>query len=131
MTKSMPTVRNGVLDLDSPGPAIHLDTPAWFAWLEEPTTTRFSYALFNRTQGYIDGFFTLRKERRQRGTAYWSAYRRHGQRLRKFYIGRSTALTEARLEEIAAHLRIRDGPAKPTGSLRIQSLLLFIVNHLC
>ena len=60
--------------------------------------------------GYIDGFMTVRKERRQRGTAYWSAYRRQGQRLRKRYIGRSNALTQARLEQIAAHLRPRDGP---------------------
>src|SRR5690606_20983778 len=90
---------------------------------------RFSYALFNRTQGYIDGFFTLRKERRQRGTAYWSAYRRQGQRLRKLYIGRSTALTEARLEEIAAHLRIRDGPLKPTTLLGIPSLCLSLITH--
>jgi LuxR family transcriptional regulator, maltose regulon positive regulatory protein len=113
MTTPIPTVQNGVLlDDDTPGPPIHLDTPAWFAWLDAPTTTRFSYALFNRAQGYIDGFMTLRKERRQRGAAYWSAYRRQGQRLRKVYLGRATALTQARLEEIAIHFRARDGPAQ-------------------
>jgi hypothetical protein len=113
MTYPMPTVSNGILlDADMPGPTVHLDTPAWFAWLEDPTTIRFSYALHNRTKGYIDGFITVRKERRQRGTAYWSAYRRQGQRLRKLYIGRSVTLTQTRLEEIARRLRPRDGPSQ-------------------
>jgi LuxR family maltose regulon positive regulatory protein len=122
MTRSIPTVRKDVLDLDTTGPAIRLDTPAWFAWLDEPTTTRFSYGLFNRSQGYIDGFVTLRKERRQRGAAYWTAYRRQGQRLRKIYIGRSTQLTHARLEEIATHLRARDGPPNPQFLSTIRTL---------
>jgi hypothetical protein len=111
MTKSIPIVQDGfVVDDQTPGPTIYLDTRAWFAWLEAPTTTRFSYALFNRTQGYIDGFMTVRKERRQRGTTYWSVYRRQGRRLRKRYLGPSAALTQARLEQIAAQLRPRDGP---------------------
>jgi hypothetical protein len=111
MTKTIPLVRNGIMvDDQTAGPAIQLDTRAWFAWLEEPTTTRFSYALFNRTQGYIDGFMTVRKERRQRGTTYWSVYRRQGHRLHKVYVGSSAALTQARLEQIAGLLRARDGP---------------------
>lgn len=115
MTKSMPIVQDGfIVDDHTPGPTIYLDTPAWFAWLEAPSTgaprARFSYALFNRTMGYIDGFMTVRKERRQRGTAYWSVYRRQGQRLRKCYLGSSAALTHARLEQIAARLRPRAGP---------------------
>lgn len=111
MTKNIPIVEDGiVVDDYTDGPAIRLDTRAWFAWLESPTTTRFSYALFNRARGYIDGFMTVRKEPRQRGTAYWSVYRRQGQRLRKLYVGPSSALTQARLEQIAALLRPRDGP---------------------
>jgi hypothetical protein len=57
---------------------IHLDSPQWFAWLEAPENDAFSYALHNHAKGYIDGFMTVRKERRQRGGAYWSAYRRRG-----------------------------------------------------
>lgn len=114
MTYPIPTVRQGLLlDDQYPGPLIQLDTPAWFAWLDAPTTTRFSYALFNRTHGYIDGFMTVRKERRQRGHAYWTVYRRQGPRLRKVYLGASTALTQARLEQIAGFWRSRDGPTKP------------------
>jgi LuxR family transcriptional regulator, maltose regulon positive regulatory protein len=130
MTKSIPTVRKDVLHLDTPAPAIRLDTPAWFAWLEEPTTTCFSYGLFNRSQGYIDGFITLRKERRQRGALYWTAYRRLDRRLRKIYIGRSTQLTHARLEEIATLLRARDGPSLFSCPLYTLSTL-FTVNHPC
>ncbi|HEX9596685.1 MAG TPA: hypothetical protein VF982_07405, partial [Anaerolineales bacterium] len=64
MTKSIPIVEDGiVVDDQTDGSPIHIDTPAWFAWLEASTTTRFSYALFNRSRGYIDGFMTVRKER--------------------------------------------------------------------
>jgi LuxR family transcriptional regulator, maltose regulon positive regulatory protein len=111
MTKTIPVVRDGILlDDQTVGPTIQLDTVAWFAWLEEPTTVRFSYALFNRTRGYIDGFMTVRKERRQRGTTYWSAYRRQGHRLRKRYLGASAALTHAHLEHLAAQLRPSSDP---------------------
>lgn len=109
MAKTIPTVRDGILiDDQAAGPTIHLDTPAWFAWLEAATTTRFSYALHNRSRGYIDGFMTVRKERRQRGGAYWSVYRRQGDRLRKVYVGPSSALTQARLDQIAAVFRQPD-----------------------
>ena len=116
MAKSIPVVQDGVvLDDQLDRPSIRLDTPAWFAWLEAPITTRFSYAIFNRARGYIDGYLTVRKEQRQRGTAYWSVYRRQGQRLRKVYVGPSAALTHARLEQIVVFLRPRDGPLpKPT-----------------
>ena len=109
MAKYIPYVSDAVLDdPDVPDDGIRLDTSQWFAWLDDPANTRFSYALHNRTMGYIDGFMTVRKETRQRGTAYWTAYRRCGRRLRKVYIGRAPALTAARLEEIA--LRLRDPP---------------------
>jgi len=111
MTKTIPIVEDGMVVADqTDGPFIRIDTPAWFTWLEAPTTTRFSYALFNRSRGYIDGFMTVRKERRQRGAAYWTVYRRQGQRLYKVYVGPSAALTQVRLEQIAAQLRPRDGP---------------------
>lgn len=111
MTKTIPIVERGmVIDDQSTGHTIRLDTPAWFAWLETATTTRFSYALFDPSRGYIDGFMTVRKERRQRGTTYWTVYRRQGQSLRKVYVGPSAALTQARLEEIAERLRARGAP---------------------
>lgn len=106
MTKEIPLVRGAILeDPQATGPSIRLDTPAWFAWLADPTNTRFSYALHNRTQGYIDGFMTVRKETRQRGGGYWSVYRRQGHKVRKIYVGPGAALTHHRLEQIAARLR--------------------------
>jgi hypothetical protein len=81
--------------------AIELDTLAWFAWLEAATTISFSYPIFEPACGYIVGFMTVRKERKQRGYQYWSAYRRRKGRLRKRYVGRSRQVTLARLEAIA------------------------------
>jgi hypothetical protein len=106
MAKNIPLVRRATLEL--PFSSIRLDSPAWFAWLEDPANTRFSYAIHDRVRGYIDGFMTVRKESRQRGGAYWSVYRRRNGRLRKIYLGSSVALTFDKLEEIV--LRLRDPP---------------------
>jgi hypothetical protein len=84
---------------------IRLDTPAWFVWLEAPTTVSFSYPLFDAVQGYIVGFMTVRKERRQRGSQYWTVFRRQGRRVCKIYLGRSARVTRARLESVAAQLQ--------------------------
>lgn len=113
MTHKVPEVSDGRLwDAHLPGGAsIPLDSPQWFTWLEAPTTTSFTYALFNREQGYIDGFMTVRKERRQRGAGYWSAYRRTGRRVRKLYLGRTPTLTQACLAAVACRLQARDGPS--------------------
>jgi hypothetical protein len=70
MAKNIPLVSADTLEVpDSTTPWVRLDTAEWFAWLDSPTTTRFSYALHNRARGYIDGFMTVRKEQRQRGNA--------------------------------------------------------------
>ena len=90
-----------VYDEQEPCGSVQLDTPAWFAWLEAPTTRHFSYPLFDPSCGYIVGFMTVRKERRQRGGSYWVVYRRQGARVRKRYLGRSATLTHERLETIA------------------------------
>jgi hypothetical protein len=81
---------------------ILLDTPAWLTWLDDPATTSFAFPVHNRVQGYIEGFMTLRKEHRQRGGPYWTAYWRVQGRVRKVYLGASTAVTAARLRAIAA-----------------------------
>ncbi len=68
---------------------------AWFAWLV--TIPSFAFA------GQL-GRLTVRQERRPRGGTYWYAYRRDGGRLAKRYLGRTTALVPAHLEEVAAQL---------------------------
>lgn len=112
MSTKTPSVSGGLLyDPAAPGGPIRLDGPGWRAWLEAPTTSRFSYPLFDPAVGYIVGVMTVRKERRQRGGAYWTAYRRTGDRVGKVYLGRSAAVTEVRLQEAADALRARASQA--------------------
>jgi hypothetical protein len=103
-----------VYDPQQAGQDIQLDTPAWFPWLEAPTTIHFSYPLFDPQQGYIIGFMTVRKERRQRGRSYWAVFRRQGTRVRKLYLGHSGTVTHERLETIARQLR-KAAPTKGGG----------------
>ncbi len=92
-------VHTGTARVDG-GP--RLDTPAWFAWLAAPTTRSFAFPVDNPTKGYIEGFMTVRKEPRQRGQLYWTAYWRVGGRLHKVYLGPAAAVTHARLRAISA-----------------------------
>ena len=85
----------------TPSAPIRLDHARWCAWLETRSTTRFAYPLTDRNAGWIAGFMTVRKEPRQRGGSYWTAYHRQGRRLRKIYLGLSSVLTLARLESVA------------------------------
>lgn len=87
------------------GGILRVGSPDWFAWLADGTTTRFAYAIVNRRMGYVDGFLTIRKERRVRGGTYWVAYRRIHGRLWKRYLGATSQLTCAYLETIAAAAR--------------------------
>ena len=106
MPKDIPIVCKALLDDPfTKGPPIPVGSSDWFDWLDSPTNNSFSYAFYNQAQGYIDGFMTVRKETRQRGTLYWSVYRRQGAALRKLYLGSSAALTLDKLEEIALRLR--------------------------
>ncbi len=106
MRMTRPTVSGDALySPELPNGRIRLDTATWFAWLEAPTTTSFSYPLFDPAVGYIVGFMTVRKEGRQRGGTYWSVFRRSGGRVRKVYVGRSATVTQARLHQVADRLR--------------------------
>jgi LuxR family maltose regulon positive regulatory protein len=113
-------VRNAGWLWESPQAAqgIRLDSAAWWDWLAEPAVTRFAYPIFDPGRGYSTGCMTVRKEGRQRGGAYWTAYRRCGRQVRKIYIGRATAVTEARLQAIAwtflVEERQRHGEGAPT-----------------
>jgi hypothetical protein len=97
--------------LDTPATGLLLDTPAWIAWLDDPATASFSYPVYNPAQGYIEGYMTVRKERRQRGHVYWTAYWRVGGRLRKVYLGPATAVTTARLRAVGVAWLTRLSPA--------------------
>ncbi len=71
------------------------EDPAWFAWLD----TLSSFAFHGQR-----GSFTARKETKQRGAVYWYAYRKREGTLAKKYLGKSTDLTFARLEDVAGVL---------------------------
>src|SRR6266545_1212820 len=73
MARHIPYVAAGVLHRpDRPDlPAVALDTPAWWSWLDDPTTRSFAFH-------DAVGSFTARKEQRQRGGAYWTAGPFHG-----------------------------------------------------
>src|SRR5262249_32086145 len=80
---------------------IRVESPLWWAWLEEPTTLSFSYPLYDRQVGYISGWMTVREERRGRGRQDWVAYSRADGGLRKIYLGRSAQLTRLQLAATA------------------------------
>ena len=103
MTKTIPHVRDQwLVDPQHPDTEIRVDSAAWFEWLEGVTNISFSYALVDPACGYIVGFMTVRKERKQRGYSYWSAYRRRNGRLQKRYVGSSRQVTQTRLDAVAA-----------------------------
>jgi len=102
MARQTPRVScDRLYDPRSTADGIRLDSTEWWAWLAAPTTTSFAYPCFDPSVGYIVGFVTVRKERRQRGGAYWVAYRRIDGQLRKAYLGAAQAVTAERLAVIA------------------------------
>lgn len=76
-------------DLSTTG--IHLDTPAWFAWL-----------LLGFTFYYQDRLapFTARRELRRK-RYFWYAFRRVHGKLRKLYLGPSHRLSSQSLDLVA------------------------------
>jgi hypothetical protein len=82
---------------------------AWFAWLADDSARSFSF----RSPA---GSYTARKERRQRGGAYWVAYRTAAGRQYKKYLGTVADLTPEHLAEAATALAERIVDAASTAS---------------
>ena len=59
--------------------------------------------------------FTARCEQIKGKGAYWYAYRRHGKKVRKKYLGKTARLTPQRLRQIAAELAETTGTVAPTA----------------
>jgi hypothetical protein len=93
------------------GRTIRLDSVAWREWLEAPSTVGFAYPVYDRTQGYIRGSLSVRKERRARGGEYWVAYHRIGIRVRKIYLGRAERVRQEALAAAAARFEAMEVPA--------------------
>lgn len=94
-----------VFGSEVPEGCVQLDSQAWFVWLAAETTSSFSYPLYDPQVGYVVGFMTVRKERRQRGSRYWMVYRRQGRQVRKAYLGHNEAVTSEQLERIGRKFR--------------------------
>lgn len=73
-----------------------VERDAWQEWLE--LVPSFSF------QGKDGHHFTALKERRARGGAYWTAYRKINGKLERKYLGSPQEVTLARLEHVAAAL---------------------------
>jgi LuxR family maltose regulon positive regulatory protein len=71
------------------------ESPSWAVWLHSIS----SFAFHGKT-----GFYTARKERKPRGEGYWYAYARVEGKVTKRYLGPSSDLTLARLEQAAQEL---------------------------
>jgi LuxR family maltose regulon positive regulatory protein len=67
----------------------------WFSWLSRIPSFTFSGQ---------HGQLTVRQEARGGERTYWYAYRRHGDKMLKRYLGRTAELTPAHLEEVALQL---------------------------
>ena len=87
----MPWVRDGEI-MTAAGRRLRLGSPGWFAWLE--TVSAFCYS----SQDAIYWRMTVRREKR-RQQQYWYGYARKGRQLHNVYLGKTEALTQARLEE--------------------------------
>ncbi len=99
MERTLPLVHGDTLVYHDRG-AVHslvLDTPAWYTWLADASTFTFASP---------HGAITVRKERasNQRGGWYWKAYRKQDGKLRRVYIGKTKAVTLARLSAAAQQL---------------------------
>ncbi|WP_328475252.1 LuxR C-terminal-related transcriptional regulator [Actinoplanes sp. NBC_00393] len=118
--RQIPFVADGLLrgttTSGAAGPAV--GSPAWFTWLAGDAARSFSF----RSSA---GAYTARKERRQRGSAYWVAYRTVAGRQHKVYLGKTEELTPECLAEAAATLAVRITRSSP-GSVLLLSTKLFV-----
>ena len=109
MAKTTPKVKSKWLYLNgSHTPLCSVGSADWFTWLETVTSFRYYtdqkiYVVpqYSRPMSPI----SVRKEKRRRGYL-WYAYRRSNGQLYKRYVGKSEALTLAKLDEVANYLNV-------------------------
>ena len=114
----IPSVADGLLQgtAASGATGLAVGSPGWFAWLAGDAARSFSF----RSPA---GAYTARKERRQRGGAYWVAYRTAAGRQHKVYLGKAEDLSLERLDEAAAALT---GRVAGSAGLPLLATKLFV-----
>ena len=116
---TIPSVMHGLIELDD-GKVFELDSPKGAAWLESIGSFRFEPVGDNKP-------YTVRKEA-GKGGDYWYGYRKQNSKLHKKYIGKSSELSTAKLEEIAEALntppqpRVTDKVTAASDSVQNQSV---------
>jgi hypothetical protein len=101
-SKTTPKAFGGYLDypIDVAGTnvwtTIQVGSPEWFTWLRD------AKAFFYQAN---DGGFTARRETRRRGGDYWIAYKQHGDRVFKQYIGTPDDVTQKRLHQVWTEIK--------------------------
>jgi hypothetical protein len=86
---------------------------SWSAWLAQPGHRLFAY----------DGLTVRREVPKGKRQAFWYAYRKSAGRVRKVYLGKSTALTAARLAEAAHRLHAQDAADSASDALRAREVV--------
>jgi chromosome segregation ATPase len=95
---TIPSVMQGLIETED-GKVFELDSPKGSAWLESIGSFRFEPTGANKP-------YTVRKE----SGIYWYGCRKVAGKVRKKYIGKSSEVTVAKLEEIAEALEIPPVP---------------------
>ena len=98
---TIPSVMHGLIETEN-GKVFELDSARGKVWLESALSFRFEPAGDNKP-------YTVRKES-GKGGDYWYGYRKQNGRLHKKYIGKSSELSTAKLEEIAEALNTPPQP---------------------
>ncbi|MEZ2231264.1 hypothetical protein [Microcoleus sp.] len=98
---TIPSVMQGLIELED-GKVFELDSPKGSMWLESVTSFRFEPTSSNKP-------YTVRKES-GKGGDYWYGYRKMAGKLHKKYIGKSSELSTAKLEEVA---EVLNTPSQP------------------
>lgn len=106
-----PWVRDGALVDEQPNKVV-IDTPAWFAWLDQTTSFCFSCP-----SHWIR--LTVRREKR-RGKFYWYAYTKVASKLHNKYVGKTPQVTQLRLQHVCDCLWQKQKDSRREVSLTTQ-----------
>lgn len=98
---AIPSVMQGLIEVEG-GKVFELDSLKGSAWLESVVSFRYEPRAANKP-------YTVRKEA-GKGGDYWYGYRKQNGKLHKKYIGRSSEVNTAKLEEVAEALNMPSPP---------------------